>query len=60
MISETKVVPAFLGGFICIYGLVSGFVKERLFLSEALVAMVFGILIGPEVINVVDPRTFLN
>ncbi|KAJ2126889.1 hypothetical protein IW136_006550, partial [Coemansia sp. RSA 678] len=54
------VVPAFLGGFICIYGLVSGFVKERLFLSEALVAMVFGILIGPEVINVVDPRTFLN
>ncbi|KAJ2609889.1 hypothetical protein EV177_004239 [Coemansia sp. RSA 1804] len=57
---ETKVVPAFLGGFICIYGLVSGFVKERLFLSEALVAMVFGIIIGPQVINVVDPRDFVD
>ncbi|KAJ1799876.1 hypothetical protein LPJ59_001524 [Coemansia sp. RSA 2399] len=60
VVSQTKVVPAFLGGFICIYGLVSGFVKERLFLSEALVAMVFGIIIGPQVINVVDPRDFVN
>lgn len=60
MVSPTKVVPAFLGGFICIYGLVSGFVKERLFLSESLVAMVFGILIGPQVINVVDPHDFLD
>ncbi|KAJ1862081.1 hypothetical protein LPJ78_004954 [Coemansia sp. RSA 989] len=60
MVSETKVVPAFLGGFICIYGLVSGFVKERLFLSESLVAMVFGILLGPKVINAVDPASFLN
>ncbi|KAJ2386065.1 hypothetical protein H4S02_004033 [Coemansia sp. RSA 2611] len=60
MVSETKVVPAFLGGFICIYGLVSGFVKERLFLSESLVAMVFGIIIGPRVINIVDPHSFLN
>ncbi|PIA15255.1 Sodium/hydrogen exchanger, partial [Coemansia reversa NRRL 1564] len=60
MVSELKVVPAFLGGFICIYGLISGFVKERLFLSEALVAMVFGILLGPQVINVVDPGSFLS
>ncbi|KAJ1765457.1 hypothetical protein LPJ74_006338 [Coemansia sp. RSA 1843] len=60
MVSQTKVVPAFLGGFICIYGLVSGFVKERLFLSEALVAMLFGIIIGPQVINVVDPRDFVD
>ncbi|KAJ2804920.1 hypothetical protein H4R20_002310, partial [Coemansia guatemalensis] len=60
MVSESKVVPAFLGGFICIYGLISGFVKERLFLSEALVAMVFGVLLGPHVINVVDPGSFLT
>ncbi|KAJ1987244.1 hypothetical protein GGI25_005921 [Coemansia spiralis] len=60
MVSPTKVVPAFLGGFICVYGLVSGFVKERLFLSEALVAMVFGIIIGPQVINIVDPRDFVD
>ncbi|KAJ2786029.1 hypothetical protein GGI15_001737 [Coemansia interrupta] len=60
MVSQSKIVPAFLGGFICIYGLVSGFVKERLFLSESLVAMVFGIIIGPQAINVVDPRDFVS
>ncbi|KAJ1920626.1 hypothetical protein H4219_001184 [Mycoemilia scoparia] len=48
-----KVVPACLGGFIVFYGLVSGFVKERLYLSEALVATVFGIIIGPKAINIV-------
>ncbi|KAJ2637968.1 hypothetical protein GGF40_001991 [Coemansia sp. RSA 1286] len=60
MAAASKVVPAFLGGFICIYGLVSGFVKERLFLSESLVAMLFGIIIGPQAINVVDPRDFVD
>ncbi|KAJ1642443.1 hypothetical protein LPJ64_005717, partial [Coemansia asiatica] len=60
MVAASKVVPAFLGGFICIYGLVSGFVKERLFLSESLVAMLFGIIIGPQAINVVDPRDFVD
>ncbi|KAJ1818335.1 hypothetical protein LPJ75_001477 [Coemansia sp. RSA 2598] len=58
--AASKVVPAFLGGFICIYGLVSGFVKERLYLSESLVAMLFGIIIGPQAINVVDPRDFVD
>ncbi|KAJ2259693.1 hypothetical protein GGI01_003480 [Coemansia sp. RSA 376] len=58
--TASKVVPALLGGFICIYGLVSGFVKERLFLSEALVAMLFGIVIGPQAINLVDPRDFVD
>ncbi|KAJ1899780.1 hypothetical protein LPJ66_001902, partial [Kickxella alabastrina] len=60
VVAASKVVPAFLGGFICIYGLVSGFVKERLFLSESLVAMLFGIVIGPQAINAVDPREFLD
>ncbi|KAJ2741151.1 hypothetical protein GGI20_005386 [Coemansia sp. BCRC 34301] len=60
MAAASKVVPALLGGFICIYGLVSGFVKERLFLSEALVAMLFGIVIGPQAINLVDPRDFIE
>ncbi|KAJ2031055.1 hypothetical protein H4S03_006791 [Coemansia sp. S3946] len=58
--TASKVVPALLGGFICIYGLVSGFVKERLFLSEALVAMLFGIVIGPQAINLVDPHDFVD
>ncbi|KAJ2909289.1 hypothetical protein GGI21_002035, partial [Coemansia aciculifera] len=60
MTAESKVVPALLGGFICIYGLVSGFVKERLFLSEALVAMLFGIVIGPQAINLVNPQDFVD
>ncbi|KAI8319594.1 Sodium/hydrogen exchanger, partial [Martensiomyces pterosporus] len=60
MTLATKVVPALLGGFICIYGLVSGFVKERLFLSESLVATLFGIVIGPQAINLVDPRDYVD
>ncbi|KAJ1816713.1 hypothetical protein LPJ60_005192 [Coemansia sp. RSA 2675] len=60
MVASSKVVPALLGGFVCIYGLVSGFVKERLFLSEALVAMLFGIIIGPRAINIVNPHDFVN
>ncbi|KAJ1899888.1 hypothetical protein LPJ66_001831 [Kickxella alabastrina] len=60
VVAATKLVPAFLGGFICIYGLVSGFIKQRLYLSESLVAMVFGIIIGPKVSNALDPRDFVD
>ncbi|KAJ1935405.1 hypothetical protein FBU59_005396, partial [Linderina macrospora] len=58
--NAAKVVPALLGGFIIIYGLVSGFVKERLYLSESLVATVFGIAIGPKAIGLVDPHKWTN
>ncbi len=46
-----------LGGFIVFFGLVSLFVKERLYLTEALCATAVGIAFGPKGLGVVDlPR----
>ncbi|RKP39121.1 Cation/H+ exchanger, partial [Dimargaris cristalligena] len=56
----TNIIPAMLGGFIIIYGLVSMFIKERLFLSEALVATLYGIIIGPICIGLVDPSNLFD
>ncbi|KAF9432713.1 hypothetical protein BGZ76_010426 [Entomortierella beljakovae] len=46
---------ALLGSFVIVFGLVSMFVKEKLFISEAFVATVFGIIIGPYAIGIFDP-----
>ncbi|RKO95582.1 hypothetical protein CAUPRSCDRAFT_9045, partial [Caulochytrium protostelioides] len=49
---------ALVGGFTLIFGFVSLAVKEKLFLSESLVATVIGILFGPRVIDAFDPFRF--
>lgn len=41
--------------FNVIFGLYSHFIKERLFLSESLVSMLFGMLFGPLVLNLIFP-----
>lgn len=43
------------GGFIGLFGLVSLFVKERLYLTESLVATLFGIAFGPHGFGVLVP-----
>ncbi|KAJ3066954.1 hypothetical protein HDU98_009819 [Podochytrium sp. JEL0797] len=43
-----------LGGFITAFGLVSLVIKDRLYMSEAMVAILFGVLIGPIVGNLLD------
>lgn len=45
------------GGFIGLFGLVSLFVKERLYLTESLVATLFGIAFGPHGFNILEPIT---
>ncbi|GAA5811230.1 hypothetical protein MFLAVUS_004662 [Mucor flavus] len=53
--SETvSVVAAILGGFILLYGLTSLVIKEKLYLSEASVAILCGIIFGPLCANFVD------
>ncbi|KAJ2545613.1 hypothetical protein EV175_005805 [Coemansia sp. RSA 1933] len=54
-IDQVQIVPGLLGGFIFVLGLCSLIVKERLYLSETLLAMVFGIVVGPYVLNWMDP-----
>ncbi|RIA97168.1 Cation/H+ exchanger [Glomus cerebriforme] len=54
-IDDTSVVISILGGFIILFGLVSFFVKERLYVSEALVSVIVGIILGPIALRVLEP-----
>ncbi|UZJ51572.1 hypothetical protein CBS101457_000892 [Exobasidium rhododendri] len=47
-----------LGGFIVIYGLVSYIAKDRLYLSEPLIAVTVGIITGPYVLGWIDPNSW--
>jgi NhaP-type Na+/H+ or K+/H+ antiporter len=51
---------ALLGLFILLFGLISLFVKERLYLTESLVAILFGILFGPLCIGIIDPMRWFS
>lgn len=57
-LSEASKTLAVLGGFIVIYGLISYVAKERLYLSEPLLAVTLGILVGPYVLDWVDPLSW--
>ncbi|KAE8539786.1 hypothetical protein D1P53_003723 [Cryptococcus gattii VGV] len=46
---------AFLGGFVVIFGMVSLFVKEKLYVGEAPIATLVGIIIGPHCLNLFNP-----
>ncbi|KAI7861328.1 hypothetical protein BDF14DRAFT_429595 [Spinellus fusiger] len=53
-----SVAIAILSGFIIFFGYISMFLKERLFLSEAFVAVIVGIIAGPLVTNGIDPYSW--
>ncbi|GAA5795979.1 Sodium/hydrogen exchanger family-domain-containing protein [Helicostylum pulchrum] len=57
-ISTFTVAIAIISGFILFFGYISMFLKERLFLSEALVAVVVGIIAGPLVTNGFNPYSW--
>jgi len=47
-----------LGGFVVAFSMVSLLVKEKLYINEVVLGTAFGILIGPYVANVFDPRSW--
>ncbi|KAL6302845.1 Sodium/hydrogen exchanger family-domain-containing protein [Sparassis latifolia] len=47
---------AVLGGFVVIFGMLSLFIREKLYMGEALLAFLFGIIIGPYGANIFNPR----
>ncbi|KAI7890666.1 Sodium/hydrogen exchanger family-domain-containing protein [Mucor mucedo] len=53
-IDTVSVIAAVLGGFILLYGLSSLVIKERLYISEASVAIVCGIVFGPLCAKFID------
>ncbi|CAO3643810.1 unnamed protein product [Cunninghamella blakesleeana] len=57
-VETISVVYSILGGFIILYGLCSLVVKERLYISEAMVAITIGIVFGPVCANFINVGTW--
>jgi NhaP-type Na+/H+ or K+/H+ antiporter len=55
MTSSTHLNIAIYSAFNIIFGLYSHFIKERLFLSESLVSILFGVAFGPVGLNLIYP-----
>ncbi|KAJ9622307.1 hypothetical protein H2203_006525 [Taxawa tesnikishii (nom. ined.)] len=53
-----NVVCAVLGGFITLFGLVSYLLKEKFYLSEALISMVAGLIFSPHATNFIKPLDY--
>ncbi|KAH9994934.1 Sodium/hydrogen exchanger family-domain-containing protein [Russula compacta] len=56
--SATSVAYTLLGGFVVAYNLISLLIKERLYMNEVVLGTGFGVLLGPHVLNVFDPRSW--
>ncbi|KAI9309210.1 Sodium/hydrogen exchanger family-domain-containing protein [Cunninghamella echinulata] len=53
-VESISVIYCILGGFILIYGLCSLLIKEKLYISEAMVAVTIGIVFGPVCANFIN------
>ncbi|KAK5938261.1 hypothetical protein PMZ80_009231 [Knufia obscura] len=49
-----------LGTFLFFFGFVSYLVKERLYISEAFVSLLAGIVVSPHTTNIINLRTFIS
>ncbi|CAN6623886.1 na(+)/H(+) antiporter [Trichomonascus vanleenenianus] len=59
-IDKPHVAYALIGGFITLFSLISLFVKEKLYIGEATVATIFGVIIGPHCLNWFVPTSWGN
>ncbi|KAJ8604720.1 hypothetical protein MRB53_041669 [Persea americana] len=59
-LSNFNIVCAVLGGFITLFGPVSYLLKEKFYLSEALIATLFGVIFSPHALNWVKPLEYAN
>ncbi|KAH9924662.1 Sodium/hydrogen exchanger family-domain-containing protein [Epithele typhae] len=57
-VSTPHVVYAALGGFVVLFGMFSLFIREKLYIGEAIWAFLFGVVIGPYGANIFDPRAW--
>ncbi|SMQ47763.1 unnamed protein product [Zymoseptoria tritici ST99CH_3D7] len=55
-----NIVCATLGGFVTVFGLVSYLLKEKFYLSEALISTIAGIIFSPHATNWVRPLEYAN
>jgi NhaP-type Na+/H+ or K+/H+ antiporter len=59
-ITKPHLVYLILGGFTSLFMLCSSVIKERLYIGEATVATLCGIIFGPHAANLIDPSTWGN
>ncbi|KAK9464950.1 Sodium/hydrogen exchanger family-domain-containing protein [Lipomyces arxii] len=59
-IDKAHLAYAIIGGFTTIFSLISLFVKEKLYIGEATVATIVGIIFGPHALNLFDPSSWGN
>ncbi|KAJ4311766.1 Na+/H+ antiporter [Neodidymelliopsis sp. IMI 364377] len=59
-ITKPHLVYIILGGFTTLFMLCSSVIKERLYIGEATVATLCGIIFGPHAANLIDPSTWGN
>ncbi|KAF1937925.1 Na+/H+ antiporter-like protein Nha1 [Clathrospora elynae] len=59
-ITKPHLVYLILGGFTSLFMLCSSFIKERLYIGEATVATLCGIIFGPHAANLIDPGSWGN
>ncbi|KAK3216709.1 hypothetical protein GRF29_1g720075 [Pseudopithomyces chartarum] len=57
-VDNFNIVCACLGGFITVFGLVSYLLKEKFYLSEALISLVAGVIFSPNVTNLLKPEQY--
>lgn len=55
-----NIVCATLGGFITLFGLVSYLLKEKYYLSEALISTLAGLIFSPHATNFIKPLQYAN
>ncbi|KAJ9602897.1 Na+/H+ antiporter [Cladophialophora chaetospira] len=59
-INKPHLVYIILGGFTSIFMLCSLFIKEKLYIGEATVATICGVIFGPHAADLVDPHSWGN
>ncbi|KAI9456621.1 Sodium/hydrogen exchanger family-domain-containing protein [Russula earlei] len=58
--TSTSVAYTLVGGFVVVYNLLSLVVKERLYMNEVALGTGFGVLLGPHVLGIFDPRSWTH
>ena len=59
-VNKPHLVYIILGGFTSLFMLCSTVIKERLYIGEATVATICGLIFGPHAANLIDPTTWGN
>lgn len=59
-ITKSHLVYIILGGFTSLFMLCSSIIKERMYIGEATVATLCGLIFGPHAANLIDPQSWGN